>query len=102
MNGLTRSFGMIASINAQLLGAALNAAIAWVSWPTAAKWWGFGVISILCGAAAISMLVAAIKSMITLYLRDRTLAEYQAQAKAQKNAEMASNDALKNAGVIDG
>ncbi len=102
MSALTRSFGTIVSINAHLLGAVLYGWLAYVLWPTDIIWWGFGFISMICGFGSGLALIEALKKMTALYVRDRALASYRAQAKSQTNAELASNDALRKAGVIDG
>lgn len=97
-----RSVGAIATINGQLLGGAFYGAASWVTWPSSPEWWGFGIISILSGIAAFGMVIQALRGMTALYLRDRALSQFEAQAKTQKNADMASDDALRKAGVIDG
>ncbi len=51
---------------------------------------------------AAASIVGAFKEMVSLYLRDKSLSDYEARAKPQKNADMASDEALSKAGVIDG
>ncbi len=102
MKVFRRSLGSVARINGMLLLAAFYAAIAWISWPTHPQWWGFGVISVLSACACLGALIQSLREMTTLYLRDRTLADYESQAKKQKNADLASDETLRQAGVIDG
>lgn len=102
MKALERSAGTTAKINGHLLGAALQGGIATVAWPASYEGWGFAVMSLLMGAGALIALVNALKLMMQLHVRDRTLKSFRAQAKPQKKAALASTSALKKAGVIDG
>jgi len=102
MNALERSAGTTAKINGHLLGAALQGGIAYLAWPTSYEGWGFAVMSVLMGAGALIALVHALKLMVQLHVRDRTLKSFRAQAKPQKKAALATAEALKDAGVIDG
>ncbi|MEO1222244.1 MAG: hypothetical protein AAFY42_13000 [Pseudomonadota bacterium] len=102
MREFQRSFGMVAAINGHLLMTATGATVAWFSWPSAPEYWGFAFISIAFAGAGFASLVNALRKMGVLYMRDKTLAAYQAKTKAQKNADLASTDTLIKAGVVDG
>ncbi len=102
MKDFQRSFGVIVRINAMFLSAAMFAAFAWWIWPSEAKYWGFGLLSIFMALVAVASLIDALKAIVSLYLRDKSLSECEARAKPQKNADLASDDVLAKAGVIDG
>ncbi len=93
------SFGTIIQINFKLLLAAAMIFVAYYSWPTSAKWYGFGLISICAGLAAIGLVIEAVRAMTKLYVRDKTLENYKAQGGQTKSSEMASSDALDKAGM---
>ena len=93
--------GAILRINGWLLYATLVGAFAWWLWPTRAEDWGYGMTSIILGLAAISGVIEAIKTAVKLTARDKAIARYMAQGNKPKTAEMASADALRNAGMTD-
>lgn len=95
------STGEIISINGSLLTAAALATTAWFTWPSEPEWWGFGFISILCGGAAVGKLIAAIREMTRLYLRDRALAAFMKKGAKPQSSKLASSDALRQAGMLD-
>lgn len=96
------SGGMILKINVLLLYAAGLGAIAYWIWPTSARDWGWGFISLLLTMAAVATLIDAIKAAVKLIQLERALAGYLAQGNKPKTAEMASLEALKRAGMIEG
>ncbi len=73
------AYGTIFQINMALLGASGFAFAAWAFWPDSLKWWGMGVFSLMCGAAAPAMLIRAVILMFKLYQRDKALAEFEAE-----------------------
>ena len=99
MKAFQPSFGIIVQINLKLLWATAMIFVAYFSWPTSAKWYGFGLISICAGAAAIGLVIEAIRAMTKLYVRDKALEKYVAQGGKTKSSEMATSDALDNAGM---
>lgn len=101
MNPSDNSFGTTVQINSKFLFAALCIFIAYISWPTDAKYWGYGFISICMGLASIGLIIDAIKMMVKLYQRKKIIAEYMAQGKKPKSSKMASEDALRKAGMFD-
>jgi len=102
MSALQSSLGAKLQINGLLLMACLCGAIAWLSWPSSMKWWGMGVISILMGASAVSALIRAIKEMITLYGRDKSVAALMEQGVEAKADDIANDDVLRAKGMVDG
>lgn len=96
------STGEIIGINGSLLMAAFLTATAWFIWPSEPEYWGFGFLSIICAAAGLAKLIAAIKEMVRLYLRDRALAKFMAKGAEPQSSELASPDALRKAGMTDG
>ena len=101
MKPVQSSAGVIFGINIKFLGAALMGFTAYAIWPTSYKWWGFGLLSIMLGAAALGSLIGAFREIIQLYLRDRAIEKFMAQGAAPKSSELASSDALKKAGMVD-
>ncbi len=101
MKPVQSSAGAIVGINLKFLSAALMGYAAWAVWPTTYRWWGFGLLSIILGAAALGSLIGALREIVQLYLRDRALAQFMAQGKTPKSSELASSDALKKAGMVE-
>jgi TRAP-type C4-dicarboxylate transport system permease small subunit len=98
-----QSVGMIVGINMKLLSSAVLAWAAWSLWP--ANWmedWQFGLIAIIVGYGALIRLLSALKAMVRLYTRDKAIAAFEAQGARPKSAQLASRDALMDAGMLDG
>ena len=93
--------GAILKVNGHFLQAALFGGVAWLIWPTTPKWWGFGLLSILLGAAALASLIAAIRAMTKLYIRERELSRFTTTARTPEPSDLADQEALKNAGMFD-
>ena len=94
-------FSRIWNINGQLLGAATCAFVAWLLWPSSYEWWGFGVLSIIMAFGTVLGLIGAIKSMAALYDRDKMIIDYGTLGAAPKSSRMASEDQLRDAGMLD-
>lgn len=94
--------GSVFKVNALLLYATGLGAIAYWIWPTSARDWGWGFISFLLAMAALATLIDGIKAAAKLIQQERAIARYLAQGGRPKTAEMASLDALKRAGMIEG
>ena len=95
-----RSKSRIWAINSQLLGTALCAFASWVLWPSSYEWWGFGLLSIIMALGSILGLHGAIKAMSALYERDKMIADYEDLGGAPKSSRMASEDQLRDAGML--
>lgn len=93
--------GAILKLNGHFLQAFLCGGVAWLIWPTNPKWWGFGLLSILLGAAALASLIVASRAMSKLYVRERELARFAATARTPDPSDLADHDVLKNAGMFD-
>tara|TARA_R110002126_G_scaffold239459_12_gene382803 strand:- start:1262 stop:1567 length:306 start_codon:yes stop_codon:yes gene_type:complete len=100
MKPFQNSNGTIYQINIKLLLALTCALIAFYSWPTHPKYWGFGFMSICMGLSAIGVTFDALRMMTKLYQRDKALSKYMAQGNKPKSSKMASLDALRKAGMI--
>lgn len=92
--------GAILKVNGHMLLTFLYGGSAWLIWPTNPKWWSFGLLSILLSAAALASLIAAIRAMTKLYIREREVARFAATARAPVPSDLANNDALKDAGMF--
>lgn len=101
MNGRTSHFGHMVRINRNLLGAALLAVLAALSWPESLEWWGFGLISIFCALAALSLAVGAARLMVQIYKKDQAVAVFLAQGKEPKASALVSDRGLRDAGMCD-
>jgi hypothetical protein len=102
MTPFQSSFSTIAAINGKLLGSAVTTALGLYLWPETAQGWAFGVMSIFLWVSALTFLIEALKAAAQLYVRDKAVAAYLAQGAKPKTAEMASPEALRKAGLIDG
>lgn len=102
MSALQHSFAAKLRINGMLLMSCLCGFISWFSWPSSIEWWGFGFLSIVMGLNAGILAIKAIGEMITLYLRDKTIAALMAQGAEAKADNLAANDVLKSKGMIGG
>lgn len=99
MKQFQSSVGSTIKINMDLLFATGLGVTAWLIWPTNIKWYGFGLLSICCGLAAVGVLIRAIRTMLSLYSRDKAMAEYLAQGNKPKASSLATRDALDDAGM---
>lgn len=96
------SAGIVAGINFKMLGAFATGITAYALWPDTVFYWPLGLISLLLAFASASLLIEALKAAVKLYVRDKAIALYLAQGARPKTAKMASGDALRKAGMIDG
>lgn len=94
-------FGLVLRVNAKLLFAALLAWGSYWLWPTNPKWWHFGVLSVFMAAGALDQFVDALRLMVKLSARSKAIDAMNKGYAAPKSAQLASDDALNNAGVID-
>jgi len=86
-------------INVNFLFSTLMGWLAWGTWPLGSSAIGWGLVSIMFGLVSLSMVIKALTLMVKLYQRDRTIALYVQQGTRPKVSELASEDALKNAGM---
>ena len=95
------SKSVILAINGYLLQTFLFGACAWWLWPSSPEWWAFGALSIALGAGALSTFLAALRAMANLYEREKELARFAATSRAPTPSDLADQNALKDAGMID-
>jgi len=93
--------GSIIAVNFKLMSASLLSIASYWSWPTTATWWHFGVLSIFLGAMALASLITALQLIVKLWVRKRTIQKMQRIGSAPKSANLAGDDTLRKAGVID-
>lgn len=96
---LPSTLGATITINVKLLCAFGLGWVSWAIWPTAPEWWGLGLLSILAGLAALQAAIDAIRTMLQVQKREKTLLEYLAQGSVPKSSEMASGRRLDDAGM---
>ncbi len=101
MKNSDQSYATIAQINVKLLTACGCAFIAYWAWPTEAKYWGYGFITICLGLASIGIFFDALRMMAKLYHRNKIMATYMAQGEKPKSSKMASEEALRKSGMFD-
>ena len=101
-NPYQSSFGSIVQINFRLLLAFSFTFIGWWIWPDTALGWGWGFLAILLFTSSLGLFIEAIKAMTKLYVNDVRIGKYTAQGSKPKSAKLASDDALRNSGMIDG
>lgn len=102
MNILQHRFSKIMAVNGNFLGAVGCFAYGWFLWPDDPRWYGFYIIATLSFLGSLGFVIRAFGGMRALFRQDKIIAEYQSKVKPQKDAEMASDHSLKNAGMIDG
>ena len=91
----------ILDINLKLFGAALFGFIAWAIWPSSIEWWGLGLLSIVIAMASFVAAIEAIKAMVRLHGRERAIAEFEAIGAGPKAARLATDETLKEVGMLD-
>lgn len=93
---------IVVRINVLGLAATLFGVAAWALWPSDAKWWGFGVLSVLLALVSLLMAIRTIGTTWRLWEQDRAVAGVEQIGSEAKSAQMASADRLKRAGMTDG
>jgi len=101
MKTFQNSHGTVFQINVKLLLATGFAFVAYWIWPDSMRGYGWGFLSICLGGAAFGLLVETIRMAVKLYARARTLDEFERLGKKPKSSRLVTDDALKNAGLID-
>ncbi len=94
MNIREHRFSKIMAVNVNFLGAVGCFAYGWFLWPDDPRWYGFYIIGTLSFMGSVAFVIRALRGMKAIYRQDKV--------KPQKDAEMASDQSLKNAGMIDG
>lgn len=86
---------LIVAINSQLGYAAILAIVASWIWPTDPRWFGFGFMSIMMGAAAVALVLRSFGQMVKIHRRNREWKSYQKRGYAPKNARLASDEDMR-------
>jgi len=101
MNLLKRRFSQTMRINGNFLGAVGTFAYGWFLWPDDPRWYGFYIIGTLSFMGSLGFVICAVRLIIEVYRQESTVAEFQSKVKPQKDAELASDPLMKDAGMID-
>lgn len=86
-------------INMLQLHSLICAFLGWISWPDRFVNLGWGFLSVIMWLTAVLSFVTALREMYGAYRRDKVVAEYKAQGRKQRSAQMAGSDKLENAGM---
>ncbi len=89
------------AINGKLCASFLFGFTAWAVWPSTAEWWQFGVMSLMCAVMAVAHLIGAIRLMIKAHIRERQIKAFLKQGRVAGSSELATHDALRQAGMTD-
>ena len=90
----------IASVNNRFLGALLWGGAAWFIWPLDPWWWGFYILSTVCGLTALCLLASAVRLIMRIRKFERDQRAFAEQGRPIKAARLADTDILTNRGVI--
>ncbi len=89
----------IFKINFAFLNALFCCSIAWLIWPDSLKGYGLGMLSVILWCSGFASLIAALQGIIAVYKRDKAVEEFASIGDKPKSSTLASDDALKNAGM---
>jgi hypothetical protein len=95
------TFGQILKINGKLLFGIGAGIAAWYIWPRDPQWWGFAPTSILLGLGAVGAVVQAFSLMAKIHQRNQAIGRYLQKGGAPRNARLADERDLRDAGMID-
>lgn len=91
--------GTVIKINVGFLQGLLFGGIAWWMWPDHRFSFGWGLLTIVSALIASAFLIGALLGMIRLYKREKVIAQYMKLGERPKSSTLASDDALKKAGM---
>ncbi len=94
------SKSVISKINTKLLYAGFLGVISYMSWPTSAKYYGFGLVSICAGLAAAALAKEAIKMIGDIRTFEGDQEEFLAQGNEVKSSSLLAEDFMTEKGVI--
>lgn len=95
-------FGAVMAVNGKFLAAFLAGAVGWLCWPESSEWWQFGLLSAVLWLGAIGKFIEGISAIVKIYVREREIARLMALGRIDRPSELASDDALRRAGMTDG
>ena len=90
----------IIEINAKLLYAVCLGTASYLCWPTSMKWYGFGLISICAGTAAVGLAINVLRQISDIREFEDGQEEFLAQGKEVKSSTLLAEDFLTEKGVI--
>ncbi len=91
--------GTIVKINLHFLQAVVFGLIAWWCYPERPFDIGWGLVSFISVLVVLAAIASAIKDMTRLHQREKTIKAYLQQGAQPKASTLASDDALKKAGM---
>ncbi len=94
------SHAVIALLNLKVAYSILLGVAAFFLWPSSLKFYGFGLVSILVGAAAAGLAINVISQIFKILPFEKDQEEFQAQGNAVKSSTLLSKDFLTKKGVI--
>ncbi|MFN3171250.1 MAG: hypothetical protein ACE37E_11215 [Hyphomicrobiales bacterium] len=90
----------ISAVNRLLLGAFISGCTAFFIWPDTPWWWGLYPISVMLGAASLSLTSKAIVKVHHIHKFERDQALFTELGGEVKQARLADTDVFKRKGVI--
>jgi hypothetical protein len=93
-------FGHIVLVNLKLGYAVCLGGFAHYLWPTNPKLWGLGLIAVFVGAGALLLAFDALKSAVNILRTERYMRHYSRRGNLPKSARLASDDDLRDAGML--
>jgi len=88
-------------INMHLFWAVVSIGYGWFLWPSDPKWYGFYIIGGLSFLGGGCCIIKAIKLMIKDHRQEKRVTAFGDKIKPQKDAQLASDQTLKNEGMVD-
>lgn len=96
-----KTYGLTFKVNLLMLAVLGQGGLAYLLWPSTKEWWMLGFLSIILGAATIATAMRVLHLVWQIYRRDMVFAAFRAKGSDQKSSRMASNDAMRDAGMFD-
>ncbi len=94
------SKSVIVKINAMLLYASVLGVVSYLSWPTSAKYYGFGLVSICAGLAAAALATKPITLIGDIRTFEDDQNEFLAKGNEVKSSTLLAEDFMTEKGVI--
>ncbi len=90
----------IVAINAKLAYAVILGVVSCGIWPTSAKWYGFGLLSVFTGMAAVALAINALRQIADIREFEEDQKEFLAKGNEVKSSTLPTEDFLTEKGVI--
>ncbi len=91
--------GAVFKVNKDFLVATLFGWLSWWLWHMPSDFYGVKLLSVMFGIVAVGTTIGALTQIGRLYARERVIASYLQQGTQPKTSELATDDALKEAGM---